>query len=199
MIRKIQLFVYIHFPHSDYFINCPALYSPFPSATGIPIHSLYCFLCPYLSPILPQTPSSASGLPGFTLSLHASPAPPKAKPGGLASADPPISLSLCGTGSNLPAPRALCRSPAWPDPTWFRPVQGESSPCLLAPSPTPPAAGGPEAEAPLQGRPPLASIPCPDWPLLDNRPSQQNLRLWAPPPSPPAPISRRRRSTSRWV
>lgn len=163
-----------------------------------PIHSLYCFLCPYLSPILPQTPSSASGLPGFTLSLHASPAPPEAKPGALASSDPPISLSLWGTGSSLPALRALSAA-ARPDPTWFRPVRGESSPRLLAPSPTPPAAAGPEAEAPLQGRPPLASIPCPDWPLLDNRPSQQNLRLWAPPPSPPAPISRCRRSTSRWV
>lgn len=33
LIKKIQLFVYIHFPHSDYFINCPAFISslPFPS------------------------------------------------------------------------------------------------------------------------------------------------------------------------
>lgn len=30
MIRKIQLFVYIHFPHSDYFINCPAFISSLP-------------------------------------------------------------------------------------------------------------------------------------------------------------------------
>lgn len=27
LIKKIQLFVYIHFPHSDYFINCPAFIS----------------------------------------------------------------------------------------------------------------------------------------------------------------------------
>lgn len=30
LIRKIQLFVYIHFPHSDYFINCPAFISSLP-------------------------------------------------------------------------------------------------------------------------------------------------------------------------
>lgn len=30
MIKKIQLFVYIHFPHSDYFINCPAFISSLP-------------------------------------------------------------------------------------------------------------------------------------------------------------------------
>ena len=31
MIKKIQLFVYIHFPHSDYFINCPAFISSLPT------------------------------------------------------------------------------------------------------------------------------------------------------------------------
>lgn len=30
LIKKIQLFVYIHFPHSDYFINCPAFISSLP-------------------------------------------------------------------------------------------------------------------------------------------------------------------------
>lgn len=31
LIKKIQLFVYIHFPHSDYFINCPAFISSLPT------------------------------------------------------------------------------------------------------------------------------------------------------------------------
>ncbi|XP_038513824.1 uncharacterized protein LOC119871147 isoform X1 [Canis lupus familiaris] len=84
------------------------------------------------------------------------------------------SSPLAGPGSNFPPPGALSAQPG-----------------------SAPPAKAPEAEAPLLARPPLASIPRPDWPLLDNRPSQQNLRLRAPPPSPPAPISRRERSASR--
>lgn len=164
-------------------------YSPFiHSPSRVPVgHSA---LCGPSAP-LPAYPVSPSG-------PHARPRPPPAPRLRLAPRPRPILPLLSARGARLQLPPA--RSPlrtARLGPAWLGPVLGPEPPSPPRPWPTPPAAKAPEAEAPLPARPPLASIPRPDWPLLDNRPSQQNLRLRAPPSSPPAPISRRERSASR--
>lgn len=107
---------------------------PFLCANSIPIHSLSCFLCPYSSPLLLLDPRLCFRPPWFFPSgLRAGPTPPEAGAGLSASPNPPTPLSLRGTGSSLPPPRALSAA-ACPGPDWLSPAPGSSSPRFLAPS-----------------------------------------------------------------
>lgn len=83
------------------------LYSPFPSATSILIHSSLFRVVPihHSSSCRPPAPLPASRFSPSGLLVGSS--PPEAKTGPSASPDPPIPLSLRGNGSSLPAPRAL--------------------------------------------------------------------------------------------
>lgn len=150
------------------------------------------------SPFAPASrgPQLSFRPPGFALRPPRRSRPSRGEGWSLGLPGPPTPLGRRGRAPTSPRPSPLRRSPA--RPAWLGPARGPPSvPSPPRPRPTPPAAAAPEAKALLHGRPPLASIPCPDWPLLDNRPSQQNLRLRAPPSPTLPPISCRGSSASR--
>ena len=88
---------------------------------------------PYSSPILPQTSSSASGLPGLTLRPPRRSRPTRPKAGPLASADPPTPLSLRGRVPTSPRPEPSPPQRGLAPPGWVRCRAHHTSPRLLSP------------------------------------------------------------------